>query len=295
LENHTRAVVDETSRLVQVLAPEFTAAFVAAARWHDLGKAHQAFQKMLRGNDPARAAQLWAKSANPGGRCERRFFRHELASALAWLQTAPPEAPERDLVAYLIAAHHGKVRLSIRSLPGEEPPPDRPDARLARGILDGDPLGPVDLEGVALPAITLDLSLMEMGWDREREPQRGPSWLARMIALRDRFGPFRLAYLETLLRAADARASARGAGQDQIAVSGVCAGMELREQPPGSGASDSLTPAEQSLVADLVADGLSIQDKFRPEPLYKQTGKGHYESGTVEEIRQAKKEKGTPP
>jgi CRISPR-associated endonuclease/helicase Cas3 len=35
----------------------------------------------------------------------------------------------------------------------------------------------------------------------------GPSWLARMIALRDGMGPFRLAYLETLLRAADMRAS----------------------------------------------------------------------------------------
>jgi hypothetical protein len=36
----------------------------------------------------------------------------------------------------------------------------------------------------------------------------GPSWLARTIALRDRLGPFHLAFLETLLRAADARASA---------------------------------------------------------------------------------------
>jgi hypothetical protein len=46
------------------------------------------------------------------------------------------------------------------------------------------------------------------------------------------------------------------------------------------------------MVAELVADGLSIQDKFRPEPLYKETGKGHYESGTVQEIRQAKEEPG---
>ena len=44
---------------------------------------------------------------------------------------------------------------------------------------------------------------------------RGSSWLARMIALRNspEFGPFRLAYLETLLRAADMRASARESEQ----------------------------------------------------------------------------------
>ncbi len=210
---HTRRVGVHVLRLCVALdVPEPARDLaLAAARWHDLGKAHAAFQKMLSGDDPARVGRLWAKSANPGGGCERRFFRHELASALAWLQTAPLDAPERDLVAYLIAAHHGKVRLSIRSLPGEEPPPDRAEARLARGVLDGDPLGPLEIEGVILPRVALDLSLMEMGWDAAGEPQRGPSWLARMIALRDRadLGPFRLAHLETLLRAADARASAR--------------------------------------------------------------------------------------
>ena len=43
---------------------------------------------------------------------------------------------------------------------------------------------------------------MQMG-----EGKHGPSWLACTVALRDHLGPFRLAYLETLLRAADARAS----------------------------------------------------------------------------------------
>ncbi len=65
--------------------------------------------------------------------------------------------------------------------------------------------------------------------------------------------------------------------------------MELREDSSGYGAAPKLTPAEQSLVAELVADGLSMQDKFRTEPLYKRTGKGHYESKTVEEIQKTKK------
>lgn len=50
-----------------------------------------------------------------------------------------------------------------------------------------------------------------------------------------------------------------------------------------------LSPAKQALVAELVADGLSIQDAFRPEPLHHQTGKCHEESRTVEEIQRARK------
>lgn len=52
---------------------------------------------------------------------------------------------------------------------------------------------------------------------------------------------------------------------------------------------DQLTAAEARLADELTAEGLSIQEKFRPEPRYKQTGKGHYESKTVEEIREARK------
>ena len=51
-----------------------------------------------------------------------------------------------------------------------------------------------------------------------------------------------------------------------------------------------LSPEEEKLVADLVADGLSIQDKFRSEPLYQHTGKGHYESGTAEGIHNSSQE-----
>jgi hypothetical protein len=55
--------------------------------------------------------------------------------------------------------------------------------------------------------------------------------------------------------------------------------------------SPPLTPEEQSLVKELVEDGLAIQEKFRPEPSYKQTGRGHYESQTVDEIRRARSDR----
>jgi len=217
LADHTRHVEEQTDALLNALAASgllkelCASALRTAARWHDIGKAHAAFEAMLVAGDESRRGTLWAKSGKNTGRCTRHHFRHELASALAWLQAGPSDQPERDLVAYLIAAHHGKVRLSIRSLPGEEPPSGTPpENRIARGILDGDEIPTKAFVALSLEApshtrpLKLDLGLMEMGSD----PARGPSWLARMLTLRDRLGLFPLAYLETLLRAADGRASA---------------------------------------------------------------------------------------
>lgn len=187
-------------------------ALEVAAFWHDVGKAHRVFQQaLLKQLDEARRApregQFWAKS--PLGRLsyERRHFRHELASALALL-TAPPElhglsGQALDLATYLVAAHHGKVRMAIRSLRGEQRPAEE-GRRFARGIWDGDRLGPVPLNGKTLPEVTLDLSLMEIG----RGGDGRPSWTERVLRIRDDLGPFRLAFLEALLRVADWKASA---------------------------------------------------------------------------------------
>lgn len=220
LADHANHVVAEAQKLAQSLHAELSRVLPqqpleilrTAARWHDIGKAHPAFQALLRGEDPARSDRLWAKSGRPGGRCARPFFRHELASALAWLQAGPADCPQRDLIAYLVAAHHGKVRLSIRSLPGEEPPPEQPRARIARGIVEGDAIPPEAFGAIGVAPLTapveLSLEPMEMG----RNPRGEPSWLERMLRLRDHFGPFQLAFLESLLRAADARASQKETG-----------------------------------------------------------------------------------
>ncbi|HEY4302012.1 MAG TPA: CRISPR-associated endonuclease Cas3'' [Candidatus Didemnitutus sp.] len=203
LDRHTKLVVEATDAIAGALAfdDKSKAVLHTAALWHDVGKAHDEFQAMLRNGDTLREGTLWAKSADKDGRCNRRGFRHELASALAWLLAGPQGVPERDLIAYLIATHHGKVRLSIRSLPNEPTPPGE-DRLFARGVWHGDKLPSVPLGEVNVPEVELDLTFMRMG-----EGPRGPSWLARTVGLRDRFGPFRLAYFESLLRAADARAS----------------------------------------------------------------------------------------
>jgi len=184
-----------------------------AGALHDLGKAHRAFQSLLRSSahegDPLPPEGSLAKSPKgSGGSRERPHLRHELASALALADPAVAAAAgvgedtDSHLLRYLVAAHHGRVRLSIRPAPGEELPARvAAGARFALGVVDGDelpaqytPLGP-------LPGCRLELAAMEPG---------GPgSWSAMTTALRDdpELGPFRLAALEALLRIADWRGS----------------------------------------------------------------------------------------
>ncbi len=203
VREHTDHVLAEARSLVEGLAVpgRLAAAVTTAALWHDVGKSHPAFQGALGGP----LGDLWAKSPKATGRLNyavdgrcRPGFRHELASALAWLATQG-SSPQADLVAWLLAAHHGKVRLSLRALPVELPPED-PDRLYARGLWDGETLP--EVPGILEEPVRLDLSLMQLG---------PGSWTERMLALRDDvdLGPFRLAALEGLVRAADGRASAK--------------------------------------------------------------------------------------
>jgi CRISPR-associated endonuclease/helicase Cas3 len=213
LREHTEGVVRVVREVVEELDPAGLAALATAARWHDVGKAHAAFQTaLLDAPDPPPNPERgpWAKSSGQGrlkyrlessdGVERRRHFRHELASMLAWLEHGEGEA--RDLIAYLILSHHGRVRMSIRALPTEPRPSD--DRLFARGVHDGDRLPSADLGGLQVPETDLDLDLMQMGLGLS-----GPSWSERSRSLLAEMGPFRLAWLESLLRIADWRASAR--------------------------------------------------------------------------------------
>ncbi|MFC1795307.1 CRISPR-associated endonuclease Cas3'', partial [Planctomycetota bacterium] len=248
---HTDEVCKELRTILGALSIGEVDVLHHAARWHDRGKVHEVFQnaiddgqedkrrKILRRARPKKWQGCRAVAKTPdkvflnnevidpgwwryynwptGG---RRHFRHDLVAGLAVLDPSNRQIPDelRDMIAYLVAAHHGKVRLSVRSLPNETRPRDEngrpePRKRFARGIWDGDQLPETRLGGgITAPAALLSLEPMELGLC-EHPPFTGqPSWAERMIGLRDRYGPFHLALLETILRCADMRVS-RAAGQ----------------------------------------------------------------------------------
>lgn len=203
LTDHLSHVANQARDLCAAIGETANAPLIVrAGRWHDLGKAHPVFVATMHSCDQA-PDDLLAKSPCRGHH-QRPHFRHELASTLAWLaqhdDPAKPD-PETDLIAYLIAAHHGKVRMSLRAMPTEKPAPN--SARFARGIWEGDELSSLDFDGEHSDAHTLSLALMEIG-----DGPQGRSWSARTLSLLDQHGPFRLAWLETLVRIADWRASA---------------------------------------------------------------------------------------
>ena len=211
LQAHSTEARQKMEQILDALGHPQLEAFredlLVAILHHDWGKANEVFQKtMKRGargvmSEDQLPNEPLAKTFNKYVKHERKHFRHELASALALLAMG-----EKDLRVYLAAAHHGKVRLSIRALPNEDRPPSEhgEERNYARGIWDNEKLEAVRLsDDVEREAVKLDLEPMLLG-----SKDDSPSWLERMIRLRDEIGIFRLAYLECLIRAADMQASA---------------------------------------------------------------------------------------
>jgi CRISPR-associated endonuclease/helicase Cas3 len=201
LDQHLMETEDEARSLIEALSglsEDQQEAVARAARYHDLGKCHDVFQELLRagGGDPPDGLLAKSKAPYSTGRSSRPYFRHELVSALMlldgdhWHGGADP-----SLVTYLAAAHHGKVRISV--------PPEGDEAPLLRGVQNGDRTPPVALStGERFPSQSLQTAVFGPGG----------SWTEEALNLRDELGPFRLAYLETLVRIADWRSSARHDG-----------------------------------------------------------------------------------
>ncbi len=238
LAEHVDEVVDELEAILKpealggLVSPEEQAVLRHAARWHDWGKAHTVFQEgLLKAGKLTRVlpdpqVDKWGKSGKseahvPDPQVDKQAkpkryksnysrpgFRHELASALGMLALQAEHSEHSDLACYLVAAHHGKVRMLIRSMPNEKRPPD--DLLFARGVWENDPLPIANLGGkTTTPAVTLSLEYMKSGVSAIGQP---PSWAERVLSMLECYGPFRLAYLETLLCAADRRASAKHGG-----------------------------------------------------------------------------------
>jgi CRISPR-associated endonuclease/helicase Cas3 len=182
-----------------------------AAYLHDVGKAHKIWQDALCALASAErkaeidASRPWAKSAVTGA---LRFdggvaFRHELASLLMLdgpLRELLASAPDPDLVRYLVLAHHGKLRVQVRD-PGDLAVlmPGEASERKLLGLQEGSIVDIPPLLGQPTTQLTVSLDQFRLGGDR--------SWTRTVLALRDRYGPFVLAYLEAVVRIADWRAS----------------------------------------------------------------------------------------
>ena len=218
LKDHTAHVLHEADEILKdigFLDEDVKEAIRTTARYHDVGKAHRVFQDtMMRGITDKVKAEIWAKSqkmskhAIPG-------FRHEVASALAYLEHAREDKSElRDLVAYLIASHHGKVRLSMRNASRKKHSKYDDDHLLGIKI-DGDVLPEFTSDIISTKETALDMSLAQIG---RRNNGSSPSWTEIAVGLRDKYGPFRLAYLEMLVRAADGLASKKESEQKEVVV-----------------------------------------------------------------------------
>jgi CRISPR-associated endonuclease/helicase Cas3 len=142
----------------------------------------------------------------------------------------PPNPLEREilalsaerfnLLAYLVCSHHGKVGLAWHACPADQQAAD--ERPRIRGIRGGDTLPPLVLAAAdrtfhELPETFLDLAPSIAGLN----PRTGAGWTERVLSLLDRYGPFALAWLEALLRAADQRASKRTDVRDELLNPGV--------------------------------------------------------------------------
>ncbi len=267
---HSSEVVDAVSRMAGdlKLSIEMQRLLEIAARWHDVGKSHPAFQGAIvdaEGDPRPRRPDLakgppeaWLKppgtyriTHDTGYTEDRPSFRHELASALAlfsvlqmyqpthpallgpWADvfksmgqepeltassTNPPtpeiqsilncSADEFDLLVYLVASHHGKVRVALHASPKDQDYRVRsgdPNGLPIRGVRDGDCLPAISFspDGPLLPELPLTLDPAALGLS----VQTGASWRERCQSLLIRHGPGTLALLEAILRAADVEAS----------------------------------------------------------------------------------------
>jgi CRISPR-associated endonuclease/helicase Cas3 len=201
LNDHTQHVHDELLRTVDALPlEELEQAYRQTADWHDLGKADERFQALLRRADRTDAwllagmdAALLAKSDGfPQTREQRKQarkraglpedFRHEMLSVqIVEHSNLRESAAERlDLILHLIASHHGYARPFAPVIIDDE----HPDVTVAGVTLRGD-------QRNACPSHRIDSGIAERFWQLTRC-----------------YGWWGLAYLESLLRLADQQASA---------------------------------------------------------------------------------------
>jgi len=191
LDDHGRAVGALARSIAQNigLADDLAEVAELAGTLHDIGKTDERFQRWLDPDD--QHGVLLAKSDTPRHRWEAtraaagwpRGGRHEDLSARlvqAWLEQNPAwgDPAQHDLLLHLVISHHGKGRPLVS-----------PAVDGAASLISAE----VNGSTVEVPA---DLAIVD--WSQPRRFRR----------LNDRFGPWGLALLESIVRLADHAVSA---------------------------------------------------------------------------------------
>jgi CRISPR-associated endonuclease/helicase Cas3 len=186
---------------------------------HELASALGLFA-ILQTYSPQHQALLgpWSELLGKLGKCPISGETLPVPSTLVQrLLDCSPEA--FDLLVYLVASHHGKVRVALYAAPKDQEYRDRDGRGLPiRGIREGDWLPSIRLlpGEPANPEVVLTLSPAAVGLSE----RTGMSWRERCQGVIERYGPTGLAFLEAILRAADVRAS-RLKTNDPALTSGI--------------------------------------------------------------------------
>lgn len=214
LLQHLADVDAESSRTVGALElPEsLQDTITTAARLHDVGKADPRFQAMLLGKPLSVAfmqRKLWAKSDIQGGNRISELppgFRHEMLSLHLLDRFKKGELVDSELLAHIVASHHGNAR------------------PLAPICIDESPPG-FSLDSLGVGLVTSD---ERTDWLAAHRIESGIA--ARFWSLSRKYGWWGLAYIESILRLSDWKASANpGAGQvDRLSFASSAQKPEVR-------------------------------------------------------------------